>query len=137
MDALTAHVQGRIGEAFEWGKCDCLTFANEALRAHLGHGPFDQFIPHHYDNIGEAIRIYASWQKRSPGGIVQNADELWRREFTLYPAHGMLVGRPVENGRPLAFSFGVVVNGMCAMVSQEKGVAIVPPVVQDMFWRVT
>ena len=130
MDDLTKFVHDQIGQPFEWGNRDCITFAGNALTAHCGHNPFREWIGE-YDSIAGAYRTVATLDH----GPIEIANDRYRRVLTLHPEHGMLVARTVSKG-PLGLAFGVVVFGLCAFVTREHGVTLTSPEVHDMYWAV-
>lgn len=137
MDDLTRYVKDRIGQPFEWGALDCVTFANEALRAYTGEAPFWRWMNgYRWADAREAVRCFGAWRKDNPGDLVDILDSMFEREFVLYPRHGYLVCREVPGGVPFGFALGVVVEGRCAFVSSDAGVTIVDPVTSDMYWSV-
>lgn len=118
---------------------DCITFANEALRAHTGSGPFDFVFggpTPPYNDLRGALDLWVTWRKRNGADLIDQADERWERHMSLYPRHGMLVGRRVHNGNLLRFAFGVVVGTSCAFVT-EAGIVLTMPEVHDRYWSVT
>lgn len=137
MDDFTRYIHENIGREFEWGRFDCMSFANEALRIHTGEaGPFDFFYrEYRYDTVEGAARAHAKWT-RDNGEIVDYADTLWSRMIVVNPTHGLLVARRTSDLAPMGLSFGVVVVGMCAFVTQEFGLALHVPHVHDLYWDV-
>lgn len=137
-DRLHEFIDSVSQASFQWGELDCVTFADAAMRAHNGISPFDFIFEGReppYDDLRGAVEFWASCKKRLGSDPIALVDERWERYMTLHPQHGMLVGRQVKDGSVIRFSFGIVVDDACVVMTTD-GTAHTLPEVHDYYWRV-
>ena len=132
---LVEFVKARRSMPFEWGVNDCLTFANEAVKAQRGYGFGDEFLGG-YSTVKGALEAYSSWLEASGcSNIVEGLDKQLDRAVGL-PPRGSVVAMPSDDDAVFPYSFGVMVSQYAAFVTKEGLIMVVP---DDSFlaWRVS
>ncbi len=129
---LAEYVEQARYVPFEWGKHDCITFANNALKCQTGHGFADGHLTGYKTALG-ASKKYIGWLRKSKYHSLTDAlDDILSRVRLKFPPRGAVVAMPIEGILPL--SFGVVVSQYCVFVGEE-GLIFMRPQDDFMFWE--
>lgn len=120
-------------EPFSWGKNDCLTFANNAVKAQRGYGFADEKLGV-YSNASVALLRYGRLLKNSDyNDIIDAVDDSLTRINTNYPSRGNIVAMPQADNKVLPFTFGVSVSQYCAFVA-DQGLVFLKPTNGFLYW---
>lgn len=100
-----------IHQPFEWGKMDCITFANAAVNAQRGQGFVDDlFALRPYKTAWGALRLWAIWQKYTGfQNIIDLIDSRLTRTRSNHPPAGSVTARLLD--QTLIFDYAIGVMG--------------------------
>lgn len=129
MGQLSEYITAVQGKPFEWGKHDCLTFANEVARR-CGRVFADDFL-HGYDSARSAAKAYAKAKRGRYANIIEMVNDRLDAFTGLFPPNGSVVAR--ESLGPLGYVFGVAWNGGALFVG-DNGLELRPLAISDRFW---
>lgn len=133
---LSEYIDSVRNRSFDWATFECLTFANEAVKAQTGNGFADDWIGRYGCHIS-ALRLYKKMQKILPeSDIIEAVDKRLLRRKAKRPSRGDVVARPNSKSPVLGYSFGVAVSDLVAFLELD-GVVFVRPISDDIFWCVS
>lgn len=134
--ALKLHIERSMAMPFEWGKNDCLSFADKAVEIQRGHGFVTEWLNSGYYNARTAA-IHYGRHLRDTGykSVLDVADERLERIDTLQPEFGDIVARKTEGGA-ISWAFGVATSKGVAFLD-ESGARLCESELDDVVWRVT
>lgn len=92
---------------FQWGRHDCLTFADRAVTLQRGRGFVTEWLGHYSSGRAALLRYrrFAAGSRRY-ADLIEVADDRLYRKMTLHPDFGDVVARPTE-GKGIGLAFGV------------------------------
>jgi hypothetical protein len=132
---LADYVESVREKSFEWGKFDCLIFANGAVRAQTGKGFCNDWMGDYTDAQScykHALRLLKAnrWDN-----IVEAIDTRLTRLQSLMPHRGNIIGRQQEHMSVTGISLGVAVSDQIAFVG-NNGIEFSAPQEDDIFWLI-
>ena len=136
MGRLTEYINSKRGKPFVWGKNDCLSFVNGAVRAMTGEWLCGERLRGYSTERGALLRYERFRRKTGHADIVAAMDDKFDRLLTLHPPHGAVVARPLDGGAVLGYSFGVIFGSRPVFVG-PNGMEQTMPDVNDIYWMVT
>lgn len=133
---LWSYVASVQNVPFEWGKHDCLTFANECERLQGGQGFADEWLCG-YDSAMGAAKKYLRERRAHQfyTSIIDVANDRMCREMTLHPSPGMICAR-LSDTVGIGYTFGVVSASGSLLYVGEDGLESHDVTASDMFWSV-
>lgn len=131
--ALAEYINERSSKPFEWGKQDCITFANNAYHLIKGYGFADEFIGGYTTAKGAAVAHAKFLKKTGYKDIIEGFDDRMERLKTNCPPRGAIIAKP-QDDTFMPFSFGIMANQYCAFVG-EQSLVFLNPTDDMMCWR--
>lgn len=132
--SLIDYLKSCKGRSFEWGKFDCITFANNAVKCQLGYGFADELLGKH-DDLKSALKEYRKWQRKTGfNSVFEGLDAKFER-VEGFPPRGSIVAMPVDNMEVFDHAFGIQISHLAAFVTAE-GLLMIEPKSNFIAWRV-
>lgn len=133
MTGLATYLETQRVNRFKWGRNDCMTFVDGALRAQGRRGLPSGWIGG-YSTAKGAVKHYRRLLATTGhDSIIDAMDHLYDRAITLYPSDGDIAARPAV-GDVLGLAFGVAINGRLLFLN-ENGLTDQNVTACDLFWR--
>jgi hypothetical protein len=108
-ERLAAHLDGLVNKPFAWGSVDCITFANDAVRAQRGVGFVDDLLARQYSSELGAMRVWKMAQVMTGrSDIVDVIDDRLLRNASRYPVVGSVVARPLDQQMVFSHAIGIM-----------------------------
>ena len=133
IDGFYAYIESVRSNPFCWGKHDCFTFCNDAVRSYKGVGFADDWMGNYTSERGALIHSTRLLHRHGFSGIVEAVDSRLHRFSSMYPPRGSVVAR--SHPGVLRYAFGVVVSDRLAFVG-KTGLLFVKITPEDIFWSV-
>lgn len=133
---LAHYINSVRNKPFDWGKHDCLTFANSAIKAMTGDYVFNDWLGD-YDGPQSAYKHYRGLLTDQGYATMSDAlDARLCRLKRLMPPRGALIGRSSDDQKQVTgLALGIAVSDLVAFVSDD-GLIFTSVKPQDMFWCV-
>ena len=132
---LADYIESVRNRPFEWGKFDCLIFANEAVRVQTGKGFANDWMGR-YDSPQSCYKHALGLLKANRwDNIVEAIDTRLTRLDSLMPHRGNIIGRQREDMSVTWISLGVAVSDQVAFLG-HNGIEFSAPQEEDIFWLI-
>lgn len=133
IEKMGDYLRQKTKEPFSWRDNNCMMFVSGALEI-IGVEPFPKEWCVGYNSAGTAMRHYLRALKEyGYSDIIDAVDDLFDREFTLHPRHGMIAARPTDD--VMGYAMGVAYNNSLVFLA-TNGVIVDTPRPSDIIWRV-
>ena len=121
---------------FEWGKSDCLRFADEAYLAQTGEHIFDDWFGTYRTQWGALLNYKRQTTRTGHRNIIEAIDRRLRRTDGLFMARGCIIGRKDYGAVTVTeIALGVGLGDKAAFLGYD-GLEFLPLKKTDIFWCV-
>tara|TARA_R110000744_G_scaffold245804_1_gene362413 strand:- start:4021 stop:4398 length:378 start_codon:yes stop_codon:yes gene_type:complete len=98
-----------VNKPFAWGATDCITFANDAVRAQRGVGFVDDLLARQYSSELGAMRVWKMAQVMTGrSDIVDVIDDRLVRSSSRHPIMGSVVARRLDQKMVFSHAIGIM-----------------------------
>lgn len=136
LSRLNEYLESVRHKPFAWGTHDCMTFANDCVRAQRGTGFADDWLGS-YRTPKQCLAHYMrKLRSNNRLDIIDGMDHRLNRIRTTIPPRGSIVAKPVSNDEAFTgFALGVAVSDLAAFVGPD-GLNFMPIQGRDIFWSI-
>jgi len=135
---LSEYIDDCRDRPFEWGKHDCLTFANNCIKAQMIDGALDDLLGD-YNCAKSALFRFKRRGKElgynTKDAIISALNDRLKRLETQYPPRGSITARRDDIDTTTGWMLGVVMRRQSAFVGPQ-GLVFMDREPDDLFWSV-
>ena len=128
-------VEAYRNQDFEWGRFDCLTFANDIHIAITGDPLVDDWLGGYSNPINARTEYKKMLTKFGEKSIVDGIDRRLDRHHGNIPPIGSLVARPQKENPVIGYSLGTCVGRHFAFL-EGSGLYFLQPRGDDICWAI-
>ena len=130
---INQYIEAVRHKPFQWGRHDCLSFANDCSKIVAGKPFADDWLGQ-YDDAISALRWYKRLLKKYGfSDIIEATDARLKRSDLRFPPIGSLAGKTDKAHTVTEVAFGVCIGTRVAFLSDE-GLIFLPISQNDIFW---
>ena len=125
-----------MAEPFIWGKTDCMSFANAAVKAQRGHGFVDDMLTRPYSTEFAAMRLWQQALKMTGcSDVVALLDSRLTRSASRHPVMGSVVARPLADAVVFSHRIGIM-GGRAPLYMTADGFVRIDLSDGDLAWEI-
>ena len=134
---LIEYLEAMMAEPFIWGKTDCMSFANAAVKAQRGHGFVDDILERRYSTEFGAMLLWRRAQAMTGcRDVVTLLDSRLTRSASRYPVMGSVVARPLADAVVFSHRIGIMGGRAVPLYMTADGFAQIDLSDGDLAWEI-